>query len=357
MTVRIRDWITKMYIKHPLSVISILLVAFAGLILLFLLGGDSHEGELKLPFSSRDLRYEDYRDVETKLKKVGFTNIESVPMGDLITGWLFDEGEVDEVSIDGDTEFSRNSWYDEDAIIQIRYHSFPAPAENEDEKSETESEHNNQSQVEDSETKKKEQQANANKTSKSNKTDKANKDSAEKKQAEIENKLKTFEGKSVTEMETYLTSIGYTAKYVADNTGDDFTEAIRTDEDTKNLFAVVSVSQIDHAKKSVNVRILGKDYIDAQNQQQIMDDALDQKLDRYVAWEAVVTYGKRQYPGGFKVHYIVSKIAEYASDENTWFLKALCDVTINGVKYKGLNCEARVTGTTDNPQVIYFQVY
>ena len=43
---------------------------------------------------------------------------------------------------------------------------------------------------------------------------------------------------------------------------------------------------------------------------------------------------------------------EYAEDENTWFLKAECSV--DGVK---MTCEAKVTGTTEAPEVLAFDVY
>lgn len=40
------------------------------------------------------------------------------------------------------------------------------------------------------------------------------------------------------------------------------------------------------------------------------------------------------------------------ADEDTWFLKATC--TVNG---EDKTCEAKVTGTTDAPEVIFFDVY
>ena len=87
-------------------------------------------------------------------------------------------------------------------------------------------------------------------------------------------------------------------------------------------------------------------------------EVLDGKLPVSNAWTAVKSYGKQQYPYGFKLHDIMGVLAETAQDENTWFLKATCDVTNEyGAKAKDLVCEAEVAGTKDSPEVISFTVY
>ena len=81
-------------------------------------------------------------------------------------------------------------------------------------------------------------------------------------------------------------------------------------------------------------------------------------LDAAAAWIFADQYGKKEYPYGFKLHWMTGKLAERAEDDNTWFLKATCDVkNAYGTWAKGLNCEARVTGTNDLAMVIYFVVY
>ena len=86
--------------------------------------------------------------------------------------------------------------------------------------------------------------------------------------------------------------------------------------------------------------------------------SLDEKLDRGYAWQALEAFGKAQYyPFDFKLHYIVGQIAAREYDNDTWFLKAECTIKdIYGNKYDTV-CEGRVTGTTENPQVVYFFVY
>lgn len=87
--------------------------------------------------------------------------------------------------------------------------------------------------------------------------------------------------------------------------------------------------------------------------------ALEQKLSPAAALGACRQYGKRQYPYGFKTHDILGVIQDFTpKDDNTWFYKATADVTNQyGAKAKGLTYECTVTGTTEAPQVIGFNVY
>ena len=50
-------------------------------------------------------------------------------------------------------------------------------------------------------------------------------------------------------------------------------------------------------------------------------------------------------------------LAETAEDENTWFLKAECEVKNSYGTWVAGVCEARVSGTTKSPQIDYFMVY
>ena len=91
--------------------------------------GSGHDGEAKTPSGSRAQKGRDYQDVELSFKEAGFTNVKSVPMGDLITGFLNKEGEVDSVTVDGDEEYSADSWVSADVEVIINYHSFPEDTE------------------------------------------------------------------------------------------------------------------------------------------------------------------------------------------------------------------------------------
>ena len=63
---------------------------------------------LKVSKSSDEIVGENYQTVISQLEKTGFTNIKTKVLDDLITGWLTKDGEIEQVEINGDTEFSAN---------------------------------------------------------------------------------------------------------------------------------------------------------------------------------------------------------------------------------------------------------
>lgn len=91
---------------------------------LFLSGCEKKEG-LRIKSSSSDLEGQNYETVILKLESVGFTDIKTVILDDLILGWLTKDGEVEEVAINGDTSFDESAYFPADAKIIITYHTFP----------------------------------------------------------------------------------------------------------------------------------------------------------------------------------------------------------------------------------------
>lgn len=79
------------------------------------------EDEAPIPQSAVDYKYENYADVQQELETVGFTNITFEILYDIELGWT-DEGEVDSVSVNGNTEFEKNDIFKKDAPIVITYH-------------------------------------------------------------------------------------------------------------------------------------------------------------------------------------------------------------------------------------------
>ena len=79
-------------------------------------------------------------------------------------------------------------------------------------------------------------------------------------------------------------------------------------------------------------------------------------LDEYGAWEAVQRYGESHY-SYFHVHSIDNKLSAKQIDDNTWELKAYCDVDMGSGKLKNLTCEATVEGTNLDASVTDFIVY
>lgn len=80
---------------------------------------------LKVSSSSDELVGENYQTVISELETIGFTNIETQVLDDLITGWLTKDGEVKQVEINGKTEFSANTSFPKNAKIVITYHTLP----------------------------------------------------------------------------------------------------------------------------------------------------------------------------------------------------------------------------------------
>jgi len=107
------------------------MAALAVVLTLTACGGNNEPPEgVKMPGSASDFESQPYEDVVAALEDAGFVNVEAVPLGDLITGWLSEEFSVDEVDADGNTDFAADDYFDADAKIVVSYHSFP---EDEDE--------------------------------------------------------------------------------------------------------------------------------------------------------------------------------------------------------------------------------
>ena len=120
------------YLKARSRVKTVIKVAIGVIVALVIIcliagvaGSGTKEGQVKVSSSSSSFTGEYKDDVKTLLEKDGFTNIELRAEGDLITGMLHQEGDVDTVSIDGKTSFSSGTAFNKDAKVVIAYHSFP----------------------------------------------------------------------------------------------------------------------------------------------------------------------------------------------------------------------------------------
>lgn len=89
-------------------------------------GGNSnkHEGEAKTPSGSSVQKGRDYHKVVDDFKSKGFKNIKTEKLEDLITGWMTKDGEVEEVSVGGDVDYSPDEWVPADTEVVIKYHTF-----------------------------------------------------------------------------------------------------------------------------------------------------------------------------------------------------------------------------------------
>ena len=102
-----------------------LFLAFALCLSLIACGGNNHEGEVKTPSASSELEGRSYEEVIEIFTEKGFTNIQTEVIEDLIFGWLTKDGEVEDVSVGGDVDYSADKWVPADIEVVIRYHTFP----------------------------------------------------------------------------------------------------------------------------------------------------------------------------------------------------------------------------------------
>ena len=105
------------------SIVVALSVIFC--IMLVACSGNSSE-MIKMSASASDYQGKDYRDIMHELSGRGFTNIQTEKLEDLIKGWLTKDGEVESISIDGNSEFTKGDKFDKNVKIVITYHTFPS---------------------------------------------------------------------------------------------------------------------------------------------------------------------------------------------------------------------------------------
>lgn len=81
-------------------------------------------GKITINFSSSELTGENYEAVVSNFENAGFIDVETEAIGDLITGWLTKDGEVEKVEIDGISTFSSYSKFPASAKIVVFYHTY-----------------------------------------------------------------------------------------------------------------------------------------------------------------------------------------------------------------------------------------
>ncbi len=89
-------------------------------------GGSGVPGQVSPPLSASEVKGKKYQDVVTRFEDAGFTNVTTEAVADLVIGWFAGDGEVKDVSIAGDPDYTKNEKFAPDAPVVIRYHTFPA---------------------------------------------------------------------------------------------------------------------------------------------------------------------------------------------------------------------------------------
>lgn len=161
----------------------------------------------------------------------------------------------------------------------------------------------------------------------------------------VAEQLTGFEGKELAELMSVADELGYSATYYVQ--GEDWTEIIPLDDTWKQELIVDSVIE-DAETKTFEANLVFK----ADLEREDLSIALEEKLTKASAWIAAEEYGQDLYGKDFEINYIMGEINSEPEDENTWFLKATGELLGQEV-----TCEATVTGTTENPEVVSLNVY
>ena len=94
---------------------------------------------IALPIESKDIDKKNYKVVVSQLKDAGFTNVKTEKIEDLITGWITKDGQIESVSIQGETEFVKGKEIPKDTQITVSYHTFKEESEEKENSSNTQS--------------------------------------------------------------------------------------------------------------------------------------------------------------------------------------------------------------------------
>lgn len=78
---------------------------------------------VNLPFSSDNIKGENYKALAKELSNAGFGNIEYNPEADLIKGWIKKDGSIEKITINGEDTFTTSKKYPIDSKIIITYHT------------------------------------------------------------------------------------------------------------------------------------------------------------------------------------------------------------------------------------------
>ena len=175
----------------------------------------------------------------------------------------------------------------------------------------------------------------------------------------VTNNEKNYIGSDAKVAYSELIASGYAVKFVFDrpnNAG--FTEE-QLQQTMLSDFESASYDEMPYVitKQSIlyNTATLYVEYksvVETNEAQATREENLSRVLSIESAMSACELYGQQNY-SGFKMHSIVGKIAEYASDDSTWFLKYYVDA--DGYTNKAMECY--VSGTTSSPVVTRYLVY
>ena len=230
------------------------------------------DDRIRVSTSSTDLVGKQYSEVVQMLKNDGFEKIETSEDPDLVLGWFNVDGEVERISIEGNSSFSAGDKFEKDVNVVVVYHTFPSSSDtvadsrslNEDTYAESQSDYNQDDytsdvQIYDSDT--------------SYDTNEPGQDSTayveeeptepELSEYEVEDRIRPYIGQPVENVLSTVEELGYTAKYKDTNNGQDFTSLLvyykPGDENySADDFFIEGVENVNTDRKSVDILVAMK---------------------------------------------------------------------------------------------------
>lgn len=80
--------------------------------------------EFEFPYSARQMINRDFTQLASEFVGIGFTEVYTLPLKDLTTGWIKKERAVQQVLIEGIDTIKKGMPIEHDKKITIQYHSF-----------------------------------------------------------------------------------------------------------------------------------------------------------------------------------------------------------------------------------------
>lgn len=75
------------------------------------------------PVSSKETKKQNYLEIKKQFQKAGFVNISLEPVYDVVLGWFASDGEIESVTINGESEFDNGEEFRPDDTVVIKYHT------------------------------------------------------------------------------------------------------------------------------------------------------------------------------------------------------------------------------------------
>lgn len=114
--------------KHEITKFKYYGIAFIVLFLFLIIPSgfrrESKDESIQIVTSEKELKGENYQIAIKKLEDMGFKNIKVEKVNDLKIGIFSKEGDVKEVTINGENDFEKDTYFDKNSKIKIYYHVF-----------------------------------------------------------------------------------------------------------------------------------------------------------------------------------------------------------------------------------------